>query len=192
MSLTRSTRHLIFAFTAFSGLGAAAGAAHAETVTQLSAPGNDRYYRISEPNVSQRETEYPEITFEVGETVRFRAGGCVQTGGRGLTWKRYVHPYGPKSDRYYHGLFQIPGAMSNLASLSDFVDDGSLGTSGSGTSPWSAVFTVRSSLPNMALRLGYTDDQYDDNGYWGHDDGTQRQCEGIGNAWLEVYITGAR
>jgi hypothetical protein len=82
--------------------------------------------------------------------------------------------------------------MSNLSSLSDFVDDGSPGTSGSGTSPWSPVFVVRSGVPDMTLRLGYTDDVFDDNGYWSHDDGTQNQCQGIGNAWFEVYITAPR
>ena len=37
-------------------LAVTGAAAHAETVTQLSAPGNDRYFRISEPNVAQRES----------------------------------------------------------------------------------------------------------------------------------------
>lgn len=48
--------------------------------------------------------------------------------------------------------------------------------------------------PSIAfLVLGYEDDQYDDNGYWGHDDGTDGQCRqgsGLdgGPAWVTIQI----
>ena len=33
-----------------------------------------------------------------------------------------------------------------------------------------------------------TDDNYDDNGYYAHDDGTNGQCRGVGNAYVHVSI----
>lgn len=139
--------------------------------------------RIDRPNVRQRMTEYPMIRFKPGDTITVRAGGCVQTGGAGHTWKRYVDPIGWESDRYYHGLIWIPGAE---------------GPSGGGLVRLAAVidrpFKITSTLPpglassQLFLRLGYEDDNYADNGYWGHDDGTDQQCSGMGPAWVEIRI----
>ena len=39
------------------------------------------------------------------------------------------------------------------------------------------------------MRLGYVDDDYSDNGYWGHDDGTQDQCKYEGDASVYISIT---
>jgi hypothetical protein len=39
------------------------------------------------------------------------------------------------------------------------------------------------------LRLGYEDDDYGDNGYWGHDDGTEDQCQRSVNAWVRITVT---
>src|SRR5205823_4332911 len=64
---------------------------------------------IDQPNVKARFTEYHEVRFLPGDTVSVQAGGCVQTGGVGRTWKRYVDPSGPNSDRLYHGLIWLPG-----------------------------------------------------------------------------------
>src|SRR5438105_9059582 len=64
--------------------------------------------RIDEPNVTQRLTPYIDIAFQIGDSVTIDAGGCVQTGGIGPTWKRYVNPQGPNSDQLYHGLILIP------------------------------------------------------------------------------------
>jgi hypothetical protein len=41
---------------------------------------------------------------------------------------------------------------------------------------------------DMSLHLGYEDDGYSDNGYWGHDDGTEDQCSGSVNAFIELAI----
>jgi hypothetical protein len=48
------------------------------------------------------------------------------------------------------------------------------------------TFTVKSiTEPRKAhLWLGYEDDNYDDNGYWGQDEGTLGQCT-IGNDFVE-------
>src|SRR4051794_23874598 len=70
-----------------------------------------RVVRIDEPIVNQRLTEYRDITFQPGDVVTVNAGGCVQTGGHGKTWKRYVNPSGDNADRLYHGLIWIPGVM---------------------------------------------------------------------------------
>src|SRR5947207_2818943 len=66
--------------------------------------------RIDQPVVTQEAQHgkaYP-VTFRPGDLVTIAAGGCVQTGGWGSTWKRYVDPKGPKADRLYHGTIWIP------------------------------------------------------------------------------------
>lgn len=132
--------------------------------------------RIDEPNVTRRLSTYPQITFRPGDRVTVSAGGCVQTGGHGRTWKRYVNPSGPNSDRLYHGMIWIPGAQSDLVRIA-----GAIGR------PIVVPATV--DPHNAVLRLGYEDDHYGDNGYWGHDDGTENQCRGVGNAFVELKIT---
>lgn len=178
------TRISLFFVILLSALSSKAQLNTAESVITLPVEGNDKHFKITEPNVRQRRTEYPSIIFKPGDIVEFRAGGCVQTGGSGLTWKRYVLPTGPNSDRFYHGMVMIPGVMTNLDFLSNHID----GLESS--SAWSRSFTIPTDmkLQNFFLVLGYTDDNYGDNGYWGHDNGTQRQCDGVGNAWFEIYI----
>ena len=131
--------------------------------------------RIDEPNVNERLTTYPIITFQAGDSVSVQAGGCVQTGGHGKTWKRYVNPSGPNSDRLYHGLIQIPGVQSDLVRIAGAI-----------LHPVTVPTTID---PNNAhLRLGYEDDGYGDNGYWGHDDGTENQCRNVGDAFVILTI----
>lgn len=132
--------------------------------------------RITEPNVGQRLTAYPQITFQPRDSVLVQAGGCVQTGGHGKTWKRYVNPSGPNSDRLYHGLIQLPGVQSDLVRIAGVIDR-----------PISIPSNMNSQ--NAFLRLGYEDDGYGDNGYWGHDDGTEDQCKNVGNAFVTLTIT---
>src|SRR5712671_6339427 len=79
-----------------------------------SVSGNTEIWRIDEPNVKEPVTPYPQIVFRPGDRVTITAGGCVQTGGVGKTWKRYVDPQGPNADHLYHGLIQIPGATQGL------------------------------------------------------------------------------
>ncbi len=131
--------------------------------------------RIDEPKVNRRLTAYPEITFRPGDRVTVTAGGCVQTGGSGATWKRYVNPSGPNSDRLYHGLIELPGVHSDLVRIAGVL-----------STPMSIPSTV--DPHNAILKIGYEDDDYGDNGYWGHDDGTENQCRGQGNAFIELKI----
>jgi hypothetical protein len=79
--------------------------------------GGSVVYEISQPVVNQINTQYPMVVFNPGDKVLIRAGGCVQTGGGGRTWKRYVTPLGspgfpgtpvPRSE-LYHGTITIPG-----------------------------------------------------------------------------------
>jgi hypothetical protein len=151
--------------------------ASADERISLTVNGNRATWRIDEPNVGQRETQYPMITFQPGDQVLVDAGGCVQTGGSGRTWKRYVDPQGPDSDRLYHGLIEIPGATAPPGSLIRIA--GVMGQSLTVNGPSAARFP---------LILGYEDDNYSDNGYWGHDDGTGDQCKNVGDAWVVVQI----
>ena len=140
---------------------------------------NVETWRISEPNVKKNILSFPQIKFRVGDEVRVSGGGCVQTGGAGKTWKRYVDPLGPNSDRLYHGMVLLPGPIGELPSdnLDDFARI---------LIVKSVNFTVKpiSDPQQLHLWLGYEDDNYDDNGYWGQDEGTQGQCT-IGGAFLE-------
>jgi len=140
--------------------------------------GNTETWRIDEPNVRKKMTEYPQISFRTNDQVTITAGGCVQTGGHGQTWKRYVDPLGPNSDTFYHGMVLVPGAIGKLpASLDNaariLIVKGHPFTVGVLTEPRTAH-----------LWLGYEDDNYSDNGYWGQDEGTQGQCK-IGNSFVE-------
>ncbi len=75
-------------------------------------------YVIDRPNVRQSLTEYSCIRFQIGDQVTINASGCVQTGGSGDTWKRYVDPEGRNSDQYYHGLAWIPGVTPGIMRIS--------------------------------------------------------------------------
>jgi len=170
--------------------------------------------RIDNPIVTQRMTEYdgafhpeifeafgncnffecnrrfgvnlPGISLRRGDLVTVDANGCVQTGGSGSTWKRYVNPQGDNADHLYHGLLGVLNAikpdgttMPNPVRIEDVR-----------LQPWQP-FWIPVAQP---LRLGYEDDNYDDNGYWGHDDGNPEQCNldgshGFGgNAFVTVTI----
>jgi len=147
------------------------------------------------PVVKQRITP-TGITLSRDDHVTIRACGCVQTGGHGKTWKRYVNPSGPHSDRLYHGVMAldnfniippqgttarcctssptIPGAIR----ISDMIAAQNRGFK----------FQVRR---QTVLVLGYEDEDngYGDNGYSGHDDGTENQCQNVGGAAVEITIT---
>jgi hypothetical protein len=125
--------------------------------------------RITEPVVNQPDTTYP-FSFLPGDHVLVSGGGCVQTGGHGLTWKRYIDP--ASDNGLYHGLITIPSTTGNRARLLDVVGR-PLVVGGRGGS----------------LSLGYEDDGYSDNGYTAHDNGTGNQCVNSVNAWVEITIS---
>jgi hypothetical protein len=122
---------------------------------------------IYEPEVTKRETVYPNIQFAPNDIVDVKADGCVQTGGWGDTWKRYVNPTGDGTNDKYHGLIRIPTAKpagSGLVRIQSVI--GKLQTVTGADVP----------LSQLVLHLGYEDDGYSDNGYYAHDDGNDGQC----------------
>jgi hypothetical protein len=126
---------------------------------------------ISEPVVIRPETVYNEIVFTPNDIVNIDAGGCVQTGGKGRTWKRYVDPSGPNQDPFYHGLAKLPG-QPWLIRVAEQIN---------------RLYRIPQS-DDMALHLGYEDSYYEDNGYWEHDDGTDDQCKNTDSAWVKITI----
>lgn len=149
--------------------------------------------RIDQPKVKQHITNYTGVGFEPGDRVTISAGGCVQTGGSGKTWKRYVDPQGPNSDRLYHGVIWIPGITGGLPIRNASQPSKRLVDVNNKT----FVLPSEVVLPpprdwrsewSSYLRLGYEDDDLSDNGYSGHDDGTGDQCKGVGNAYVNITI----
>jgi hypothetical protein len=139
-------------------------------------PGTDRI-RIDRPKPTQRSVDYPQITFQPGDAVTITAGGCVQSGGHGDTWHRYVNPSGGDADKLYHGLITIPFATGVLERIQKYQN---------------ATVVVAANAPpgNLHLQLGFEDDNYSDNGYWGHDNGPNNQCGGTdgGPAWVVLTV----
>jgi hypothetical protein len=141
--------------------------------------------RIDQPNVTQRSSQYRNVVFRPGDAVVVSAGGCVQTGGVGATWKRYVNPSGPNADHLYHGLINIPGNPPGGALVRVQTVVGKR-----------LIVPASSPAASNFLTLGYEDDDYGGNGYSSHDDGTGDQCkQGSGRdggpAWLSLSITHA-
>jgi hypothetical protein len=162
-------------------------------VTHQIVNSNFESWMIREPNVRQHMTPYPQIRFHTGDRIIIEAGGCVQTGGLGRTWKRYVDPEGPNttgSNGLYFGLIWIPGVIGlpaatgvppDLKRIAPYLGQNQ------------SVIVPPGLDPNqLFLRLGYQDDDYSDNGYYSHDDGTQDQCKGIGNAYVSITRVGGQ
>jgi hypothetical protein len=152
-----------------------------DVLTKEKDTSSQTVWRISQPNVKEATTNYPQIKFLPGDSVSIAAGGCVQTGGSGKTWKRYVDPSGPNADRLYHGKIWIPGISNALVRIKDFP-------------AFNVARQIPSPLPanlsanDLYLRLGYEDDGYGDNGYYSHDDGTDDQCKNSTNAYVIISI----
>jgi hypothetical protein len=127
-------------------------------------------YDIQRPPVNTPKTSVPWVTFKADDKVTVVAGGCVQTGGSGKTWKRFVDPVGPDSAQKYHGLMQLPG-MSGLVRIASLVGR-----------------PVRIAQDG-ALTLGYEDSNYGDNGYWGRDPGDADQCLTEPDAYIKITVT---
>jgi len=139
----------------------------------------DQSYSISEPIVNNRIHRYEEVVLHDGDRVKVEAGGCVNTGGSGKTWKNYVSPEGANSARLYHGLIWLPGAAQGGFRVPV------------GTSPMrlegvvGQTFTISASGLNpddLRLYLGYEDDHYTDNGYYRDSAGANGdQCKAPGS-----------
>ena len=140
--------------------------------------GNVETWRIDEPNVKKEIIEFPQIRFQPGDKVRVTGGGCVNRGGHGKTWKRYVDPL-PASDQKYHGMVLIPGAIGNLPA--------------NDLDRFARILIIKghdfdvkpiTEPRKQHLWLGYEDNKHSDNGYSDQDARTQGQCK-IGNSFVE-------
>lgn len=123
---------------------------------------------IYKPAVTKHETTYPNVVFAPGDVLDITADGCVQRGGSGKTWARYVNPSGANTDHLYHGLIRIPTAPpagGDLVRIQTVIGRPQTVT-GEGVP-----------LSDLVLHLGYEDNRYEDNGYDDHDDGADQQCK---------------
>ncbi len=140
---------------------------------------------IHKPIVGRAEWVYQDVMFAPGDKVFVNGDGCVQTGGSGDTWKRYVNPGGGGADHLYHGLVRVPTGrlagtdVGNAMTRIEHVVGRPITVTGEGV-PES----------QLVLHLGYEDDDYSDNGYDRHDDGTEDQCKGDnGNDGGPAHVT---
>jgi hypothetical protein len=164
---------------------------HSRSHTGPDLPGTVDSYEIFLPRVRSEATIYDSpqsrrIRLRKGDALLFHACGCVQSGGKGQTWKRYVDPSGPDSDRLYHGgVF-----LENAAQLGLPTSPTSKGlVRFSDLLAWQAGGKRVKVMQDSTLSLGYEDSDYSDNGYSNHDDGTDGQCRQLGSAAVQVVIT---
>ena len=87
----------------------------ADIITCTESPPGHEIWKIEYPSVDRSLTDYPAITFNPGDVVTLDAGGCVQSGGFGSTWKRYVNPDDGSGhlDSQYYGTVQIVGVTGD-------------------------------------------------------------------------------
>ena len=191
-----------FVVAGIAGMGAvstvlAAGDSTKEEVTSVVINSTTVKWMIFRPVITQPEKSYRKIKFEAGDMITLEAGGCDQTGGFGKTWKRYVDPQGPNADRLYHGLIRIPGVTEKFKAsptgpkgLVRLLD---MGMKNLSPGQFRGQFVVGdlSKVPekDRYLRLGFEDDGYGDNGYWGRDDGTGDQCQNLGTSYVVITIS---
>jgi|SRR5919108_4267998 hypothetical protein len=175
---TKSIAHIILFAGAIFVTSAATSPAYADgpfdEIQQWQEADGSFYYSINRPNPQVPGQDYWTVQIPANSYIQVLADGCVQTGGSGKTWKRYVDP---DSDSLYHGLIRIPGAINTLSRFSDI----QMLVGG-----WSIQYHVSNST---FLTLGYEDDGYGDNGYWGWDPGTHNQCVGKPDAYVMLRVS---
>jgi len=132
---------------------------------------------ITYPTVTQQWTDYPEVELRQGDAVSLQAYGCAQTGGHGLTWKSFTNPQGKDADHLYFGLFRVKTPQNDIVAPRRFdPHDG-----------WLGPYAMPTGIP-LRLSVGYVDDVYSDNGYWGPDIGNPPQCSGSDRAYVLIDI----
>lgn len=147
----------------------------ADIVTCTESPPGHEIWKIDYPSVERSLTDYPAITFNPGDVVTLQAKGCVQTGGTGNTWFRYVNPDdgdGHLNSQYY-GTVQIVGVTGD-------------------NNPETILHWIGPSfvIPQAGhLALGYVDDGgIGDNGYWNPDPGPNDQCMNDDKTTVTIII----
>src|ERR1051326_2957489 len=162
---------------------------HFNLVHHLSSSASLDVWQINNPEVRQSITRLKQIQFKPGDKITIEAGGCVQTGGKGKTWKRYVDPIADAAD-LYHGLVGIPRPEIHRFTQSSKVP-GLVRIQDVTGKSWTIVDSKDEHEGDYGfsyLVLGYEDDNYQDNGYRDFDEGTEDQCKGAGNAWVKISI----
>ena len=148
--------------------------AGADIITCSESPPGHEAWHIDYPSVDRPLTDYPAITFNAGDVVILKASGCAQRGGWGQSWELYVNGQDDdgKLDGMHYGTIQIRGVTgdSHAQSLKHWIGPPFIVPVGG------------------HLALGYNDDNYDDNGYWGFDGGSNNQCPGQTKAGLDIII----
>jgi hypothetical protein len=136
-------------------------------------------WRIDDPYVlGMAPIGYGWISFKPGDAITIYAGGCVQTGGHGATWKSYTYPSGDNSGDLYSGTIVIPGVIPGPQRIA-----------GALNRQWHVGDDLQPpDLKQLYLQLGYQDDGYGDNGYYAHDNGNNNQCLNVTGAYVEVQI----
>jgi len=159
---------------------------------------------INQPIVNDPSFVYAQIKFQPGDQITITADGCVQRGGQGSTWFRYVNPPGAvpgvpityQQSPLYYGTISIPfattqggwplqaGGDSTMTPLFELM----LPRPGATTIDNVINIAPLSEMPDGALSniesinltLGYVDstdtNAYTDNGYWNQDNGPDNQC----------------
>lgn len=151
--------------------------------------GDKFIYTIYSPHVHTPQTNFKTIRFQTGDRVTVQGSGCVQTGGVGATWKRYVDPFAPDALSLYHGLVGMPyltrtfrdsGTVPGLVRIQKLIGRVYV------------VPAIKDDSPEpYYLRLGYEDTNYEDNGYYRHDNGTGGQCWRTTGAKVVITVTRA-
>src|SRR5882724_4824690 len=88
----------------------------------ISNNGNTITWTINAPDVKKSSEPFTQIRFQKNDEIHITAGGCVQTGGHGKTWKRYVNPSGDGTAYYYFAKIQVPGVTSGLVRMEQFLN----------------------------------------------------------------------
>ena len=147
----------------------------------ISPEGETKTFVVDQPRVDVPDmSKFPMISMKPGDTVMIGAGGCVQTGGFGATWKSYTNPLGDNANKLYSGTVWIDGVTGGGPQKIGAVMN----------KPWKVPTPKDPKLAQQYfLQLGYLDDGYPDNGYYAHDNGNDNQCSGLGPAWVEIKVT---
>ena len=152
--------------------------------TSYSSDGSFDGYVIQFPDTRYPRFSVSGLPLKPGDRITVSACGCTQTGGAGKTWKDYVNPRGPNSDRLYAGTVGI-GYNSGAANVPLIRISQWMRTRPQG-------YVIPKNAVGARLMIGFQDDDYSDNGYWGHDEGTDGQCVAMGAAEIVVRVEHAR
>jgi hypothetical protein len=159
-----------------------------ESIETIREDETESAWLIKQPEVKKALQDYKDkIKFLKYDEVVVAGGGCVQTGGTGRTWKRYIDPVGSNSDRLYHGRIWIPGATDGIVRISSIEGLPLV------INKFPQHLSQSPEPDSYFLRLGYEDDNLIDNGYYPKNKNNGSDCAlGSdrmpieGTAWLKI------